>query len=243
MSISDRTRKILWARSGNRCAICRSELILDSESTNDPDAVVGDECHISAKSPGFARYDSSNDGSGGDRYDNLLLLCKTHHKQIDDQFDKFTVSFLHNLKARHENWVRLSLEKSRNGSKPMPNTDGITFLPRILTGKQLIDMLQIAQMYKFDYEPLDSDIEADLVASFLQDCQDYADILNDIGAGEVVQAGLTMQKQLDELEDNSFLVFGECKPQKYRFDFLDKVCDLQMITIIVLRESNPSIIK
>jgi hypothetical protein len=45
MAITDRTRKILWARSGNRCAFCGTRLVADA-TANDPESVVGEECHI-----------------------------------------------------------------------------------------------------------------------------------------------------------------------------------------------------
>ena len=45
MAINDKTRKVLWGRSGNRCAICRRELVLDATTVDDV-SVVGEECHI-----------------------------------------------------------------------------------------------------------------------------------------------------------------------------------------------------
>jgi len=45
MSIKDRTRKILWGRSGNRCAYCRRVLVEDGTDLSD-ESVVGDECHM-----------------------------------------------------------------------------------------------------------------------------------------------------------------------------------------------------
>ena len=54
MDISDKIRKILWARPGNRCAICKQELVI-GETPNDSDSVVGDECHIAAENKGGPR--------------------------------------------------------------------------------------------------------------------------------------------------------------------------------------------
>jgi hypothetical protein len=51
MGISDRTRKILWGRSGNRCALCRRELVEEGTAV-DAESVVGDECHIIGEKPG-----------------------------------------------------------------------------------------------------------------------------------------------------------------------------------------------
>jgi hypothetical protein len=50
MSISTKTRKMLWGRSGNRWAHpdCRQELVADGTGTDD-ESLIGDECHIVAK--------------------------------------------------------------------------------------------------------------------------------------------------------------------------------------------------
>src|SRR6266540_301575 len=57
MTISDKTRKLLWGRSGNRCAYCRRELVMTAVKDND--AIVGDECHIYAKNAGGPRNNLS----------------------------------------------------------------------------------------------------------------------------------------------------------------------------------------
>lgn len=96
MPITDRTRKMLWARSGNGCAICRCPLVLQA-TANDGEALVGDECHIVAQSPGGPRGGLSADGDL-DSYDNLILLCKTDHKRVDDQPGEYSPERLRTLK-------------------------------------------------------------------------------------------------------------------------------------------------
>jgi hypothetical protein len=46
MGISLKIHKMLWARSGNLCAICKNGLIVDSANPQDDPSVVGDEAHI-----------------------------------------------------------------------------------------------------------------------------------------------------------------------------------------------------
>ncbi len=50
MTIRDKTRKILWGRSENRCAICKYELISD-ETQVDDESIIGEECHIISEKP------------------------------------------------------------------------------------------------------------------------------------------------------------------------------------------------
>jgi hypothetical protein len=109
-AITDRTRKMLWGRSGGVCAICKKQLIEDVELSDNP-SVLGQECHIvgeenAAKSPRGLNpmpLDQRN------LFDNLILLCRDHHKIIDDQPDKYTIEEIHRIKNEHIIWVRQTL--------------------------------------------------------------------------------------------------------------------------------------
>jgi 5-methylcytosine-specific restriction endonuclease McrA len=109
MSITDKTRKKIWGRSGNRCANCKRELVMDATELDD-EAVVGDECHIVAQEPGGPRYDPGFPAELVDNYDNLILLCKACHKLVDDQPKTYTVEYLRNLKQQHIEYVRTATE-------------------------------------------------------------------------------------------------------------------------------------
>src|SRR5215470_7102516 len=98
MSITARTRRILWVRAGGRCSICHEQLATDAMDDEDP-SVFGEECHIVARSPGGPRAAKIADV---DSYDNLILLCRKHHKQVDDQRSYFTVERLKAIKQEHE---------------------------------------------------------------------------------------------------------------------------------------------
>lgn len=111
MPISDRTRKILWATAGGRCSICRGQLVSDRTDTDDP-SVLGEECHIVAQSGSGPR---AGVVAEVDSYDNLILLCRVHHKQIDDQTGYYTVSRLIAIKQAHEAWAKSVGETTRFG--------------------------------------------------------------------------------------------------------------------------------
>jgi 5-methylcytosine-specific restriction endonuclease McrA len=106
MSINDHDRKTLWARAGNRCSYqyqgesCDEELaVLHGGKIT----LVGEECHIVGEKPGAARYDPSFEGR--DTYENLILLCRKHHKIIDDNEEKYSVGILRAIKTSHEESV------------------------------------------------------------------------------------------------------------------------------------------
>jgi hypothetical protein len=109
MAISERTRKLLWGKAGNRCAICRRELAI-SGAGSERDSIVGEECHIVARELDGPRGVSDLTEQQRDEYENIILLCNIHHKQIDDQVASFPAERLKGIKLHHERWVRASLD-------------------------------------------------------------------------------------------------------------------------------------
>jgi hypothetical protein len=119
MAVSDRTRKILWVRAGGRCSICRDQLVTEGTDTDDP-SVFGEEAHIIGQSPNGPRAGHCADVDG---HENLILLCRRHHKQIDDQVEYFTVDRLREIKIAHEAWIAKLGDPSRlrfrqDGARP-----------------------------------------------------------------------------------------------------------------------------
>lgn len=102
--------KILWGRSGNRCAFpgCKIELTPDGATST-----LGEMAHIVADSPNGPRGESTLTPDERDQYSNLILLCPTHHTQIDSNPEEWTVERLVRIKAEHENWVSRQLEQER----------------------------------------------------------------------------------------------------------------------------------
>ena len=99
--------------------MCRRELII-SRTAADDESVVGDECHIvSGKNQG-PRYDPTFPVEQLDEPENLLLLCRVHHKMVDDQYDTYTVQVLRRLKENHERWVSSTLSADK---PPVPEPD------------------------------------------------------------------------------------------------------------------------
>lgn len=108
MSISDKDRKVLWTRARNICAYpgCRQELTIDgADATTGAQlvTVVAQEAHIRSARPKGPRYDPAYPKRALDTYDNLVLLCPTHHTMIDaNNGAGYTVETLIKMRTDHE---------------------------------------------------------------------------------------------------------------------------------------------
>ena len=240
MPITDKTRKILWGRSGNRCALCQCQLVME-KSASDPPSVIGDECHIISQ---------KTDGPRGnpeasiefDNYDNLILLCKTHHKLVDDQPGKYTVDYLKTIKNKHEEQVCniLKTGENRENKENKAKNNGFTFLPRIYKGKELVNIIKSAYAYEFDYDELENEEELEKISYFFQQLQDWGDILDEIEIGQAIKTQFYFNDEIKELEKMGFLVFGERRSKKIN---IGKEIDTWPIaTIYVIKETNKNII-
>jgi hypothetical protein len=163
--------------------------------------VVGDEAHIVARSPDGPRG-GQLDPAALDEYDNLILVCKTHHKVVDDQHETFTADFLRTLKRVHEQWVRDRLEET---------SDSHTVVRRLSDGRAVWALLDGA--LSMSVESLDEgtpevdEALADLSDAFLQLLNDYLDVIPDIhiqGMSAIRQA----QRTLGELLEHGLVVLG-----------------------------------
>jgi hypothetical protein len=179
MAISDRTRKILWVKAGGRCSICRDQLATEETVAGDP-SVFGEEAHIFGKSlrgPRGARPP----GLDVDSYENLILLCRKHHKQVDDQINHYTPETLQRIKADHERWVA---NIGTDSSSPVrlisdPKRPVSKHLRLFLTGTSFWNFFDGAKSFQPAYpEGLDEDVY-DLIASFFDNLRDWMDIASD----------------------------------------------------------------
>lgn len=105
---SQATVKRLFAVSGNRCAFpeCTNPLVEPESGT-----VVGEICHIRAQNTNGPRYDEGQTDEARHGFENLILLCPGHHKVVDADPERYTVTWLLGVKAGHE-------AKYRGGAEP-----------------------------------------------------------------------------------------------------------------------------
>ena len=244
MAISDKTRKILWGRSGNRCAICRQILVID-ETAEDTHSVVGDECHIHSGAANGPRYESALAVSKIDYYENLLLLCRVHHKMVDDQYDTYTGDLLRLIKANHEKWVDEKFKDEPNlGNARLVRIAGEipTHLSPIESGHELFQIATGCHGYYFNYShDLESD-EVELVGSFVQNLNDWADLAGELEPIERMRAGSAISEQMDEILESGFRVFVARERQELTGG-VGAASSFHMMHVAVVREGDPQIVE
>jgi hypothetical protein len=97
-TISLPTTKKLFALSRNVCSFPKCSVPLIETSGT----VTGEICHIRAKSKGFARYDENQTKLERNSFENLILMCRMHHKAIDSEPETYTTDILLDMKSHHE---------------------------------------------------------------------------------------------------------------------------------------------
>ncbi len=244
MAITNKTRKMLWGRSGNRCAKCKHELIVSATSSDD-ESIIGDECHIISSRPAGPRYDDTFPSKKLDTYQNLILLCRVHHKMVDDQDKSHTADILRHMKAEHEMWVSHRLMdtpltkpiKFRRLKQNIP-----PYLIRLTTGKEALNLVTSAYAFLMNHDELKSQDEVDLVGSFFQTLQDLVDLGGDLESSERVSAAFDLTGSLEQLEEQGFFVFAGREVQLLEGGIETEPSDWPIAIVHVLRTDNDAII-
>jgi hypothetical protein len=83
---------------------CKERLVL--EAGDDEPVTVGEAAHIVARAGNGPRGDPTWSPYRLHSYDNLILLCASHHRTIDRAQGQYPVEQLRRWKAEHESWVR-----------------------------------------------------------------------------------------------------------------------------------------
>lgn len=94
--VSEATVKRLFAVSRNRCAFPKCEQRLVDEASR---KVTGEICHIKARKAGGPRYDALQTEEQRNSFENLVLMCPTHHVVIDADEESYSVERLSRLKT------------------------------------------------------------------------------------------------------------------------------------------------
>lgn len=102
-NIKESTRRMLYARSGNMCAMYGCNNVLINENTSN----ISEICHIEAVNDDGVRYNDNLTDEEVNSYDNLVLLCPRCHAIVDNKANEsiYTVEYLKEMKRIHEQQI------------------------------------------------------------------------------------------------------------------------------------------
>ena len=104
--VKESTAKEVWYKAGGRCAFShKMELALDGSA-----GLIGELAHIIGRGTKGPRANIRFPRDKVNSQANLLLLCPTHHSEVDTNAHEWPTSRLQRMKQRHEAWVRDRLE-------------------------------------------------------------------------------------------------------------------------------------
>jgi hypothetical protein len=221
--------------------MCRRPLVLDPTEL-DTESVVGEECHIVSGSQNGPRYDPNFPAGEVDELTNLMLLCRIHHKLIDDQAETYTVDLLRGMKANHEKWVE---EKLKDQPQIQPvrikriKSEIPSKLPAVTSGKELLNLALGCHASYQDYSDDLDDIETDLVGGFIQNVSDWVDLAFE--PIERIRAAKSLDEEIKALYERGFVVFAAVENQRIEGG-MSGPSTFRVLHLTVKRISDPGII-
>jgi HNH endonuclease len=207
VAITAHTRKVLWALSNNQCARCEAILVRTPEADGDVHAIVGQECHIVARSLAGPRGEAEPRGEV-DGIDNLILLCANCHAVVDSQPEKWEPRALRALKRDHEQKVSRATPKPSPFSFEIRGREKPITINRLTTGDEILALLGRGYSRMHNTPPGMSSIQREKVGAFLQNAFDSSEIVNEIGPQGELEAGGQLQEELDDLAIEGIIIYG-----------------------------------
>jgi hypothetical protein len=217
VSITTKTRKLLWSRAGGRCANCRV-LLTEVAAGADPATVLGEECHIAPRSAEGPRAEERASTTDLDGYDNLILLCAHHHKQVDDQPTEFHAARLRQLKAEHERWVADRLNP--NAVPRVRLIDGgqaSIELHLVATGRQLWHIMATCHVSSFEYPDDMTSEQSDAAADLLR-MLEVVEIADSLNMGDAMVAQREITESIDDLRGTNLVLYAGRRANQLEYD-------------------------
>lgn len=102
------TVNLLWARAAGHCELCGRDVTYALSSGHR--GKYGEVAHIEAYSPDGARFNVRQTDRERNAIDNLMLLCPSCHKDVDEHPEDYSVDFLKSRKCCYEESVRRAVD-------------------------------------------------------------------------------------------------------------------------------------
>lgn len=239
MPVKIRTRKILWSKSGNRCAVCKKPLVQKIPLINS-DFIIGEECHIiSSKKLGPRGNIKVLDDY--DVYENFILLCANDHKLIDEFPETFTVDILKTLKTNHENWIESAIEKDLE--EYIKTSNKVELLEEITTPNHIDQIVQGSHFNHYDLSSVDDHALSIEISELFDDLRDYGDIYDDIEISTKTKSLFRYMEAIKKFNRFGIKFFGKSFIREYAFINIPK-SEYRIAMVIAFKvASNPNSIQ
>ena len=137
-SINEKLKRALFAFSGNQCAHPQcSRKLVEKPTLKSPQAIIGEIAHIYPVSKEGGPRGKYNDGIMDiNSFENLILLCRDHHRLVDTQPDTYPPEVLLRWKEQH-------MEKVENNFDINIERDLYEYGPKKLVNQKIIEELEI----------------------------------------------------------------------------------------------------
>ncbi|MEA2551974.1 MAG: hypothetical protein QOJ65_150 [Fimbriimonadaceae bacterium] len=103
--------------------------------------------------------------------------------------------------------------------------------PVILSGVDLLAVIIGAHACTFTHDPLIDPEHLELLAGFLQDLEDWAEIGEDLRQGDRVRAAHSLQETLKELVAVGYVVIGKRSPTLYKMSGVEAMLDVAFVCV------------
>ncbi len=145
MTISEGDKRLLFQRSGNRCAFPECPKSLTFEDENIPVTSISEIAHIVSREIDGPRGTHPLEITLRDAYENLILLCEEHHHIVDTHPASFPVEMLRRWKTEHETRI------SRATGQVPPSGKGGLSKESLITERLHSNLLAVTTMPEFIY--------------------------------------------------------------------------------------------
>lgn len=106
-ALSEADRRFVIGRSGGCCNRCKRQVFRENEFAEK--ARIGDDAHICAYSKDGPRGSAPDAPADRNARENIILLCKNCHAEVDQQPMKFTPTVLTLMRDEHYEWLEMCL--------------------------------------------------------------------------------------------------------------------------------------
>lgn len=176
--------------------------------------------------------------------ENLVYLCLAHHDQFDSRTSQskgLTASEVkHYRELLYQTVCEARKPKSGQDEAVIQKSDPLNFLPRIRTGKELVEVAADAHFYAVRSDETTNEQETELIARFLEDVVEICEDLGSLGSGAAIRAAFWLNPRIAEVEQIGFKVFGKRERKKAKVGDARGPSDTAVLNVI--RATDPMII-